>query len=178
VGEEMVDSLSKLVGVFIAVILLFVFPIFQMADNQEETTKVYILTATTKFVDSVRDKGYIDQEMYGRYLDEIAVTGSNYTVSMEHMHKFYYPIYTDMADMTSFTEDFEMMYEGYFTEDIENELNSTGIYYLSKDDYFIVETYNKTATFATKVKRFVFGSSLDSMSIYVKFGGQVRYENY
>lgn len=174
----MTDGLSKFIGIFIAVLLLFIYPMLHMADHQEESARILVLNAVTKYVDSVRDKGYVDQEMYDAFLLELAVTGPAYDVNMTHRHQVFIPIYGDITDPSSFTGEVEVIYEGYFHDEIVQALEVSGVYYMSKDDYFDVEVVNSTSTMATKIKSFVFGRALDTASIYVSFGGQVRYENH
>lgn len=174
----MVDGLSKIVATFVAVLLLFIYPLSHMADNQEESMKLLVLSATTQLVDGIRDKGYLDLEMYDGFLETLAITGCTYEVALTHRHKSFYPIYTDVLDPATFTGDYEAYYEGFFTEEILSGLNSSGIYYLSKDDYVLIEVYNTSKTFAAKVKTFIIGDSIPARSIYVQYGGQVRYENY
>lgn len=174
----MVDGLGKIVGVFVAVILLFIYPISYMADNQEESMRLIVQNATVKFTDSIRDNGYISGEMYDTYLTEVAVTGCGYLIELEHSHRTFFPIYSDINDPDSFTGEYRQIEEGYFTEEIISVLSSGGIYYLTKGDYIVIEVANETKTFSGQMKSLLFGSELEVPSIFVRYGGQVRYENY
>lgn len=174
----MVDGLSKVVAVFIAVILLFIYPITYMADNQEESMRLIVQNATVKFTDSVRDNGYITGEMYDSYLMEIGVTGCSYDVEMDHSHRTYFPIYSDVSDPNSFTGDYKQVEEGYFTDEIISAISSGGTYYLTKGDYIVIEVANDSKTFSGQMKSLIFGNELEIPTIFVRYGGQVRYENY
>ena len=72
------DSAITIVAIFLAAILMFVFPLMTMADKTDETTKVTIQTATTEFTDGIRLSGKITQEDYDNFILRIGTTNNSY----------------------------------------------------------------------------------------------------
>ena len=65
-------------------------PAGEMARRQDDLSRLVVYQSVTKFVDSVRTKGYITPIMYNDFLQELATTGNIYNVEMEHHHKKYH----------------------------------------------------------------------------------------
>ena len=172
----MTDALGKLTAGFLAVLLLFIFPILHMAESQEDTTRLFVLSETTKFVDAVRDTGLISENLLQEYRTKLSATGILYDIEMEHRHKVYHPIYSDPYDMSSFTGDYHMAYEGFYTKDILAALLIDN-YRMSKGDYFSITIVNKTHTFAGKIRSLLLRGALPQEVIFVRYGGMIRFEN-
>ena len=60
----MENSLSKIVAMIIAGMLLFIYPIMNAFLTQDETARLFVESEVTTFVDTVRNLGYIKPEMY------------------------------------------------------------------------------------------------------------------
>lgn len=176
------DSLSKIVALFLAVLLLFIFPILNMFENQDDTTQVFVLTETAKFVDSARSLGYITPTMYREFAYKLSATNNIYEVEMEHYHKKFNPVYDDPTDDTTFKNDFSVDYWATFTGEIMEVLfpdSSTGSNYeMSKGDYFIIKVKNKNKTAATKIQEILYNADLSTSKIMVNYGGMIKDENY
>lgn len=59
---KMGDSLSKIVAIVLAVLLMFIIPIKSEFERLDDISRIYVLNETTKFVDRVRNLGYITPE--------------------------------------------------------------------------------------------------------------------
>jgi hypothetical protein len=177
----MSDILSKIFAVILVIGLLIVYPILHMASIQEDTTRIFVLSETTKFVDMVRDVGYISPDTYEDFSRQLLATNNIYDIEIEHLHKVINPIYTDPLDITTFQDDFSENYEGHYTATIMAQLfpdtGSGSDYRLSKGDYIVVEVVNKNKTFGTKIREMIFGVNMPEETIYVRYGGVVRYED-
>lgn len=177
------ESISKFVIIIVAVIILFIYPVLNMFENQDDTSKVFVLTETAQFVDSVRNLGYITPNMYLEFSRKIAVTNNIYQIDMEHYHVKYDPIYDDPTIPSTFKSDFHINYQGTFTSDIMETLfpdSSTldRVYKLSKGDYFAMRVVNKNKTIATRIQDMIFNADLGTAKIVVRYGGMVKDENY
>lgn len=86
----MVQSISKLLGALLAVLLLYIVPAAQAAERQNDISGLNTYHSTVRFVDMVRTKGYITPTMYNDFIRELELTGNTYEVELEHMHKNMY----------------------------------------------------------------------------------------
>ena len=177
------DSFSKIIALFLGVLLLFIFPVLNMFENQDDTSKVFVLTETTKFVDAVRNLGYITPNMYLEFSRKLAVTNNIYAIEMEHHHKQYDPIYEDPTLSSTFKNDFQVNFKGSYTPVIMEKLfpknpDPDTTYKLSKSDYFAVRVRNTNKTLATKLQQMLFNANISAAKIIVRYGGMVKDENY
>jgi len=171
------DILGKIVAILLAVLLLFVAPILMVFESQDETSRIYVLSETSKFVDSVRNLGYITPTLYEDYLRKLVNTNNLYEIEMEHYHMRHDPVYSDPADPTTFQNDFKVNYIATYNQDILNDLYSkTGLYSMSKGDYFCVLVYNKNKTLATRIQEMLYNTPLSTAKIVINYGGVIKDE--
>lgn len=174
------DSFSKIIALFLAVLLLFIFPIKNEFERQDQTTRMFVLTETTRFADSVRNLGYITPIMYQEYANKLASTNVLYEIKMEHYSKKYDPIYDDAWN---FQDNYNVNYSAYYTGDIMETLfpdtNASGQKYkMSKGDYFLVKVKNKNKTMATKIQELLYNADFATERIMVNYGGMIKDEDY
>lgn len=79
----MSDTLITIIAIFLAAILMFVFPLITMADRTDDVTQLSVQTATTEFVEDIRTTGRITLDKYEKFVQELAATGNAYDVEME-----------------------------------------------------------------------------------------------
>lgn len=126
-----------------------------MARRQDDLSRLVVYQSVTKFVDSVRTKGYITPIMYNDFLQELATTGNIYNVEMEHHHKKYHPEYADPSDPGTFLNRYSVVYDAYYQEDVMGYLfpqsnvdkqDERRRYRLTAGDHFqvSVSTLNRT----------------------------------
>lgn len=114
----MVQTISKLLGALLAVLLLYIVPAAQAAERQDDISGLNTYHATVRFVDMVRTKGYITPTMYNDFMRDLELIGNTYEVDLEHMHKKYVPDYADAAKPDSFLGNYEAVYDGYYNSQI------------------------------------------------------------
>lgn len=179
----MAESLGKVVAIIIAVCLLVIYPLGDMFQHKDDLSYLIAFNATTNFVDTVREKGYISPRMYYTFLDQIAITGNTYDIELTHMHKKIVPEYTDPAQFSTFQNNIYKVYDGFYTDQILEELfdetnRSANIdYNVDFGDYFLVEIKNTNRTEADIFNAMFIGSSGKYPKIFVRYGGLVRNEN-
>ena len=78
----MSDSAMIVVAIFLAAILMFVFPLMTMADKKDDVSTLAVKTATTEFTDTIRTTGKLTQEQYDNYIQTLAATGNSYNVDI------------------------------------------------------------------------------------------------
>ena len=53
------DSLITIIAIFLAAILMFIFPLMSVSERNDDIAQLSVQTATAEFVDNVRTKGKI-----------------------------------------------------------------------------------------------------------------------
>ena len=151
-----------------------------MFQTQDETSRIYVVSETTKFVDSVRNIGYISPATYKDFVKKLAQTQNLYSIKMEHWHLKVDPVYTDPALESTFQDDFSENYALVSDDDIRKTITpdySVGSFYkMSAGDYFSVLVYNTNKTFATRIQEMLFQTQLNKKKIVVNYGGAVKNE--
>ena len=77
------DSAMVVVAIFLAAILMFVFPLMTMADKKDDITTLTVQTATTEFTNTIRTTGKLTQEKYDNFTQTLASTGNTYNVDLK-----------------------------------------------------------------------------------------------
>lgn len=152
----MEDSLSIIFAVIVSLLLMFLFPMIDTWEMQDNLSYVVVYSAVTDFVDTVRNTGYITQEAYDAFESKIYSTGNTFAVSMEHRE---------------FNEDIDA-YLNTYTNEIMEQMK-TGIYKLDKYDYFYVTVKNTNKTQATILSEFLSSDAGENFKIGVSYGGVV-----
>ncbi len=162
------DSLSILFATIVAFMLMFLFPMVDTWERQDDLSYVTAYTSVVNLVDAVRNTGVITLDMYNDLLTTVNATGNRFDVKIEHRENVVVP---DGPNSST------MLYEYHYTTQILNELKTHGYYPLKKGDFFYVSVKNTNTTQATVIKEKLYGTNLETFKIGVPYGGQVR-NNY
>ncbi|MGF9697004.1 hypothetical protein [Paenibacillus sp. MABNR03] len=183
----MINAVSKLLAVMLAVLLLYVYPASETADRQDDMTRMTVYQTVTRFVDSVRTKGYISPGMYAEFEEQLARTGNVYEITMEHLHKKYVPHYTDPMDQSTFTGTYETVQDGYYSAQILETLfpdtdtfpgdDLLRRYTLTLGDFFTITLKNTNRTPAMLFREWLYGTDPAS-AVFTTYGGMVLNEDY
>lgn len=184
----MSNSVSKWFAAFLALLLLYIVPAGELARRQDDLSRIVVYQAVTKFVDSVRMKGYITPTMYQDFLQELAATGNEYDVQMEHRHKKYQPEYADPADPDTFLNRYVVVYDAYCQEDLAAYLfpqtdmprdDERRVYRLTAGDLFQVRVQSLNRTPGMLIMDALTGTdSSGKAAIVFPYGGLVLNEDY
>ncbi|WP_106767757.1 hypothetical protein [Paenibacillus faecalis] len=184
----MSNSVSKWFAAFLAVLLLYMVPAAESARRQDDLSRIVVYQSVTKFVDSVRTKGYVSPQMYQDFTRELDATGNLYEITMEHQHKKYHPEYMDPADPQTFQNQFSVVYDAYYEDEILKQLfPDTGLpldhddrkYKLTAGDFFQVGVRSLNRTPSLVLFDALTGSnSGDRSAISFPYGGMVLNEDY
>ena len=152
----MSDTLMTLFAIFLAVVLMFVFPLMAVSNNQEDVTQLAVTEATQEFVNKAATKGKITQEDYDAYVQTLGATGNTYDIKLEVQHLDENPgkkVSTTSGDMIG-----ENVRYSTFTDEILKSFNDdgNGTYSLSKGDNVIVTVNNTNTTLAQLLRNFVY----------------------
>lgn len=183
----MPNALSKVIAIVIAVFLLFIFPIKNELERQDETSRIFVLNKTISFVDSVRNLGYITPDMYEDYLNELALTGNLYKVELEHAKLEYLPVMEYNSSTGQYEPklgEFHKSYINTYTDEIEeclfpdtNPPQPGQPYKMRMGDYFTISVVNQNKTTATKLQEIIYGRYISPEKIFVTYGGMIKDES-
>ena len=77
------ESLTTIIAIFLAAILMFVFPLMSISERNDDIAQLGVQTATVEFVDKIRTTGKITEDNYNSFIQTLAATGNSYDVDME-----------------------------------------------------------------------------------------------
>ena len=79
----MSDSLITIVAIFLAAILMFIFPLMSIAERSDDISQLTVQSAVADFVNVAKSTGKITTEEYSKLLNRIEATGNTYDVEIE-----------------------------------------------------------------------------------------------
>lgn len=141
------DSLITIIAIFLAAILMFIFPLASISEMNDNEALAMVQSYTTEFVSQIRTKGVITKEDYDAYIQKIYATGNSYDVEFE----------VKVADVnpgkkTENQQIGDIIYYSEFTNSIINELESDGKYELKQGDFVNVSVRNTNTTISQMIK--------------------------
>ena len=71
----MEDSVITIVAIFLAVILMFIFPLMAVSDRLDDISQLSVQSETSEFVDRIRKKGVLTNEEYNSYIQTASSGG-------------------------------------------------------------------------------------------------------
>lgn len=171
----MINSISKVVSIIIAVILMVMitYNMFWIIDRM-----VYnqVNVINNRFQKEVRTRGYIDRGMYDSFIKELTNTGRIYDVEMLHRSIKYYPLSEDLKEYTV-EKPYSIEYFKHNEYEILNEIYNKDKRYLMRigDDFTV--TVRDQGTRGSKVLWNVIGGTKENNTlIFSTYGGMVENE--
>lgn len=168
------NAFSKIIAIILAVIILFLGPLLYMAQKQDTISQVYVSNETTKFVDSIKNTGFITRTMYMDYIKKIDQTHNLYKVEIAHSHKVVEPLYDESTG--TFLNDFDIYYTNTYQDEILGTFDQGEDYHFTQGDYISVKVVNRTKTLATKLMELFYRADIPDEQILVTYGGMIRDE--
>lgn len=151
------DTLITIIAIFIAAILMFVFPLMTIADRNDDVAKQTVQSSTVEFVDQVRNIGSITQSDLDSYKETIASLGHTFNTEIEVKK-----MDENVGKKTSFTTSSvigENVYFSVYTDTIEQEVYSKGKFILNEGDIVSVKSTNKDVTIAQSLRNVFYAIS-------------------
>lgn len=169
------DSLITIVAIFLAAILMFVFPLMSISERNDDIAQLGIQTATVEFVDNVAGTGKITLDDYSKFMQQLGSTGNSYDVELEVKVLDENPgKKTTWAVSDKIGEN---VYYSVYTSQIENELGtgSNGSYPLKEGDIFTVSVKNTNTTISQMLRNFFYTvTGKDTYQVAAKHAAMVR----
>ena len=166
------DSLITIIAIFLAAILMFVFPLMSLSERTDDISQLAVQTATNEFVDDVRTTGKITLEKYEKYLQTINSTGNSFEVEIKVQQLDENPgVKVTQAEMTKIGEN---VYYTKYTSQVQETLNTEGKMKLKEGDMISVTVKNTNQTIAQLLRNFFYQiTGNDSYQIAASHGGVV-----
>lgn len=150
----MSDSLMMIIGIFVAIILMFVFPLMQIAGESDELSQTVVQVAVSDFVNTVANQGKITEFDYNELVQKLTATNNAYEIEIEAQ------ILDDNPRRVTTTGNNELVgeykYYSVYTSTILDKVTTTSEYILKKDDYIIATVKNTNITLGTQLKNFLY----------------------
>ena len=137
------DSLITVIAIFLAAILMFVFPLMSLSERTDNISQLAVQTATTEFVDRIKTTGKLTLDDYQKYINTIVATGNSFETDILIQQLDENPgVKTTQAETTKIGEN---VYYNMYTSQVEEKLNSKGRITLKEVDIVsvTVRTTNK-----------------------------------
>ena len=148
------DSLITVVAIFLAAILMFIFPLMSLAERTDDISQLAVQTATTEFVDNVRTTGVMTLDDYDAYLNEISSTGNSFDIEVLIQQLDENPgVKVTQAESTKIGEN---LYYNMYTTQVEQQLDSTGRIVLKEVDIITVTARNTNQTISQMLRNFFY----------------------
>ena len=146
---------------------MFIFPTLDTWERQDDLSYMAVYAATTDFVDAIRNTGVLTPDMYTAFYRQLLGTTNTYKVTLEHREYLVVPKAGAVGET-------EIDYLYHYTSEIEDVLDSGNNYTFDKGDYIYVSVKNTNKTQATVMKQTIYGKAMESFSIGVPYGGQIK----
>ena len=148
----MESSLTTILAIFLATLLMFIFPVSTIADLNDDTSQMYVKTALDNFINTIIAKGTITKQDYERLEAQLEATNNSYDIA----------IVISVADVNPGKEDgsAQTTYYSVYTKQIKEALNNENnnyTYYLKEGDYINVSVKNKNTTISQMLKNVLYG---------------------
>lgn len=150
----MSDTLITVIGIFLAAVLMFVFPLMTVSNTQDDISQVAVQSLVSEFVNNAATKGKITQDDYNSFLAKLYATGNTYSVELEHK------IMTTNPNKGVVDQLGENLYYSVYNSTIIDS-TSTGVnynqqYLMKKGDYIIATVKNSNTTIGSQIKNFLY----------------------
>jgi len=168
----MSDTLITVIAIFLAAILMFVFPLMSMSERTDDISQLAAQTATTEFVDNIRTTGKLTIDDYDKYLQTLISTGNSFEADIQLQILDENPgIKTTQAETTKIGEN---LYYNLYTSQVEEKLNNSGKITLKEGDRISVSVKNTNQTISQILKNFFYSlSGNDTYQIFAEHAGIV-----
>ena len=177
----MKDNLSMVILMILLVLIMIMFPLYNYFERQDDMSYSLVLKATTNFAEEVMNSGYLDQDMYDRYISQIANTGNLYDIELEAHRKW---LISDSENPGQYIESSYIDYNNQIFDSVANDKESKittvsskslkdNIYKFDVGDEFYVKVKNSTTTMAGAIFNSIFTTSSKDR-IVVNYGGIIK----
>lgn len=154
----MSDTLITIIAIFLAAILMFIFPLLSVSERTDDISQLAVQTATSEFVNNARTTGKITLDDYSAFVQTLSATGNSYDIEMEVKHLD--ENIGKKSEWTSKSVIGENVYYSVYTAQIEEKLNNPPYAYSMKEgDIISVSVKNTNTTISQSLRNFFYSVS-------------------
>ncbi len=166
------DTLTTVIAIGLAAILMFVFPLMTASDRADDIAELTVQTATNEFVDDVRTTGKLTYEEYENFLSTITSTGNAFDVEILIQKLDANPsVKVASAETTKIGEN---VYYNLYTSQIQEQLTNNKRIPLKEGDIITVTVKNTNTTISQLLRNFFYQvTGNDTYQIAAQHGGIV-----
>lgn len=169
----MEDTTVSIIGIIIAAVLMFMVPLYTIADRNDDISQLTVQTETALFVDNIIRLGKITATDYQQYISNLNASGNTYDIEMELkiLDTNLTKRVTTQVDSSKIGEN---VYYSLYTSQIEDKLiqdetenPGKGVILLKEGDRISVTAKNSSKTLSQSLKSFYYtisGSDLHIIS--------------
>lgn len=160
------DTLMTVIAIFLAVILMFLFPMLSVSERTDDISQLAVETAVSNFVDNSRAIGKITIENYEQLINSLNATGNSYDVELEVKK-----LDENVGKKTAWTNGEvigeNVYYSVYTSQILDTLIGENGTDYLMKEGDILSCTAKNTNTTISQTLRSVFYSISSNNSYQV-----------
>ncbi len=168
----MSDTLITIIAIFLAAILMFIFPLLSVSERSDDISQLSVQTATTEFVDNARAVGKITMENYSDLVSTVSATGNTFDIEMELK-----VLDENVGKKSAWTQGIvigENVYYSIYTSQIVEMLQQNGVYTMKEGDIFSTSLKNTNKTLSQTIRSVFYSiSGSDIYSIAAQHSGVV-----
>ena len=166
------DSIITIVAIFLAAILMFIFPLMSLSERSDDIAQLSVQTITAEFVDNIRATGKLTLDDYDKFLNTLTATGNSFDVDIQIQKLDENPgvkVTQGQKDKIG-----ENIYYSVYTSQIMDELNANNEIKLKEGDIVSVTVKNTNKTISQLLRNFFYRvSGNDTYQISAQHGGIV-----
>ena len=166
------DSIITIVAIFLAAILMFIFPLMSLSERSDDIAQLSVQTTTAEFVDNIRATGKLTLDDYVKFLNTLTATGNSFDVDIQIQKLDENPgvkVTQGQKDKIG-----ENIYYSVYTSQIMDELNANNEIKLKEGDIVSVTVKNTNKTISQLLRNFFYRvSGNDTYQISAQHGGIV-----
>lgn len=169
----MSDTFITIIAIFLAAILMFIFPLMTLADRNDDVTQLTVQTATTEFANEIALTGKITEDKYNSFMSSLAATGNAYDVEVKFQIADENPAKKTSQSNGVFV-DGENVYYSVYTTQIVERIETEGKYLLKEGDMVSVIVKNRGQTLAQTLRNIYYKvSGNNTYTIYASWSAKV-----
>ncbi len=151
------DTLMTVVAIFLAVVLMFIFPMLSVSERTDDISQLAVETAVTDFVDTSRSIGKITMANYDKLVGALNATGNSYDIEMEVQ-----VLDENIGKKSAWTNKQvvgENVYYSVYTSQILSELQGAGYWQMKEGDKITCTAKNNNTTISQTLRSVFYSTS-------------------
>lgn len=149
----MSDTFITIIAIFLAAILMFVFPLLTVSERSDDVSQLAVQSATTDFVDKVRTTGKLSLDDYDKFVQTINATGHNFNTEITAKILDENP--GKKTTQSEYTKIGENVYYVKYTTQLMEDLKKNTLAF-KEGDIISVQVENKYTTIAQQLRNFMY----------------------